>query len=311
MKNTYVKDYEQTFSIRGEDIFVKAPARYDSVTNEMLYDAELDDAAIEMAYDIYRKKNGYLNPSSIRKMREDIGISQRDFATLMGWSQTTIVLYENDALPTKNNNNQLKMIYENPLELQQYFNNAKESFSTKTSQKIADYLLKHRNREVDNEISVFDIVDWFRVTNIKEMEKSEVVEPLTQLKVMKLLYYAQGLMMAKFKKKLFADPLYAWNYGPVVRSVYNEYKGSRSIIDDIIFDLPKELVLKFEKINNNQQILEVLTFVQNNLGHLSAISLMNKTHLERPWVVTGKDEEISDDLIQEYFEENIFEIFSV
>jgi len=312
MKNTYVKDFEQTFSIRGEDIFVKASARYDSETHEMLYDGALDDAAIEMARKIYCQRNGFLEPVQIREIRENIGISQRDFATLMGWSQTTIVLYESGALPTNNNNNQLKMIYENPLELKQYYLNAKKSFSTKTSEKINNYLLKQRNVKIGGEVSVFDIIDWFRVTNINEMEKSEIVEELTQLKVMKLLYYAQGYMLAKFKKKIFPEQFLKWDYGPVVRIVHEQYKGKHSIVSDFVnVNLPKQLIDNFERINKNQEILEVLNFVQKNLGYLSAISLMNKTHLERPWVATRKDEEISDDLIQAYFEEHIFEIFSV
>jgi len=308
---TYVKDYEQIFSIRGEEILVVAPARFDFLTNEMLYDRELDDSAIEKAHEIYRKNNGYLTPELIREMRDKIGISQRDFATLMGWSQTTIVMYENGSLPTTNNNNQLKMIYENPYELQQYYKNAKETLSSKACGKIANYLFGLEKLSISDEISVLDVIDWFRVANVKQMETSEIVESLTHLKVMKLLYYAQGIMMAKFKKKIFCDEILAWDYGPIVRVVYEKYQGKRSIVSDLINGaLPQELINNYEKINKNQKVLEVLNLVQENLGHLSAVSLMKKTHRERPWLSTKKNGVISDSLIQQYFEENLFNILS-
>ena len=311
-EKTYVKDYEQYFSIRGVDILVNAPARFDVATQELVYDQELDDAAIEKAYDIYREDNGYLSPELIKKIRMQIGISQRDFATLMGWSQTTVVMYENGSLPTNNNNNQLKMIYDNPLEIQDYYTNAKKLLSPKACKKIYEYLLRSRNIEASAEISVLDVVDWFRVDNIKQMEVDEIAEPLTQLKVMKLLYYAQGIMMARFKNKLFDDEIISWDYGPVVRVVYDEYKGQCSIVNDLIDkELPAELISNYENINKNQQIAEVLNLVQKNLGHLSAKSLMKKTHSERPWLSTARNNVICDDLIRQYFEENILDILSV
>jgi len=137
---TYIKDYRQIFSIRGVDICVTAPAKFDVATDELLYDKGLDDSAIEKANDVYRDIKGYLSPSLIREMRERIGISQRDFATLMGWSQTTIVMYEGGSLPTNNNNNQLKIFYDNPLEMEQYYLNVQASFSQKTRDKIESYL---------------------------------------------------------------------------------------------------------------------------------------------------------------------------
>jgi len=309
---TYTKDYEQVFSIRGEDILVNAPAKFDAATDEMLYDQALDDDAIERAHDIYREKNGYLSPKLIREMREKMGISQRDFAILMGWSQTTIVMYESGSLPTNNNNNQLKMIYNNPLELGQYYENVKDSLSSKACNKITHYLQSLKEVVAKDGLSVLDIVDWFRVTNVKQMESSEVVEPLTQLKVMKLLYYAQGVMMAKFKCKLFQDELLAWDYGPVVRTVHDEYRGKRSIVSDLIDgQLPQALINNYEEINKNQHVLEVLNLVQERLSHLSAIGLMDKTHRERPWVLTKKNDVIDDFVIQQYFEENLFEVLSI
>jgi len=310
-KQTYVKDFEQVFSIRGEDIVITSPARFDGATNELLYDQELDDLAIEKAHDVYRENNDYLSSQLIKEIRKKIGISQRDFATLMGWSQTTVVMYENGALPTNNNHNQLKMIYNKPAELNQYYINTKKSLSSKICVKIDNYLLNFKAERTNEELLALDIVDWFRIENVKQMKSSEIAEPLTQLKVMKLLYYAQGIMMAKFNRKLFLDEIIAWDYGPVVRVVYDQYQGKRSIVDELTNDeIPQALIDNYERINQNQNVMEVLNLVQKNFGHLSGISLMQKTHRENPWLETQKNGVICATLIKQYFKENILEILT-
>jgi uncharacterized phage-associated protein len=47
---------------------------------------------------------------------------------------------------------------------------------------------------------------------------------LTNLKLQKLLYFAQGEHLLQFGRPLFCDDIEAWKLGPVVRAVYSEYK---------------------------------------------------------------------------------------
>ena len=49
-------------------------------------------------------------------------------------------------------------------------------------------------------IDVLKIVNWFKVRNYSDMKTNDNVEALTQLKVMKLLYYAQGVSLALYDK---------------------------------------------------------------------------------------------------------------
>lgn len=48
---------------------------------------------------------------------------------------------------------------------------------------------------------------------------------MTNLRLQKLLYFAQGWYLARFGKALFNEPIEAWPYGPVVPEVYSQYKG--------------------------------------------------------------------------------------
>lgn len=53
-------------------------------------------------------------------------------------------------------------------------------------------------------------------------------DTMSNLKLQKLLYYAQGVTLALTEKPLFSDPLEAWLQGPVVPSVFRKYKEAGS-----------------------------------------------------------------------------------
>lgn len=46
---------------------------------------------------------------------------------------------------------------------------------------------------------------------------------MTNMKVQKLLYYAQGLHLALYGEPLFTEEIQAWRYGPVCPPAYRFY----------------------------------------------------------------------------------------
>jgi uncharacterized phage-associated protein len=83
---------------------------------------------------------------------------------------------------------------------------------------------------MDVQYSALTIAKWF----IAWAEAEE--EELSNLKLQKLLYYAQGHHLARFGHALFEEPIQAWSHGPVVPGVYHEYKwagaGPLTLPDD-------------------------------------------------------------------------------
>jgi uncharacterized phage-associated protein len=63
--------------------------------------------------------------------------------------------------------------------------------------------------------SALEIADFF----IKRDE-----DGISNLKLQKLLYYAQGCFLASFDRPLFKEDIRAWMHGPVVEDVYHHYK---------------------------------------------------------------------------------------
>lgn len=123
--------------------------------------------------------------------------------------------------------------------------------------------------------------------------------PITHLKLQKILYYLQGTIAAKFEdRKLFADSIEAWQYGPVVRAVYYEYCSNGS------------LSLKASDQNElgfSADMLKAMNEVIDEKLKLTESQLVRATHQELPWrnhaaeVAAGKKPEIPFSEIAEFF----------
>lgn len=111
---TEVHDVTETYHLRGEDYVVTAPARFDQVTGKQIFDEQLDDAAVNAALSMYRKAHKMVTPEQIVELRKSFGLSQRGFATLLGWSPTTVANYETGALPSNANNQLLQALIHRP-----------------------------------------------------------------------------------------------------------------------------------------------------------------------------------------------------
>lgn len=98
---------------------------------------------------------------------------------------------------------------------------------------------------------------------------------VTPLKLQKLLYYCQGYALALTGKPLFAEPIEAWKYGPVVGCIYQEYKRYGGCC------IPLDSVTEVGGIN--EEAASVARFVIEEKGRLSGLELANATHSETPW----------------------------
>lgn len=98
---------------------------------------------------------------------------------------------------------------------------------------------------------------------------------ISNLKLQKLLYYAQGFYLALYDEPLFAESVEAWTHGPVVPELYHAYKhydsSSIPIPDDIDFS-------KYD-----ERTRELLDEVYCVYGQFSAWKLQNMTHDEELW----------------------------
>lgn len=119
---------------------------------------------------------------------------------------------------------------------------------------------------------------------------------MTNMKLQKMLYYEQGFHLAYFETPLFDEDIEAWQYGPVVPSVYRHFKnfGRNGLEPD------GDGVAVFA--NNTEKRLFDIVF--DTYNKYSAVGLMEMTHNEKPWRIAGAPMPgniISQESLQKFF----------
>ncbi len=111
---------------------------------------------------------------------------------------------------------------------------------------------------------------------------------ISNLKLQKLLYYAQAWHLAYFGEKLIDGDFQAWVHGPVLPETYREFRsfGWKPIIKS---ELSQEFINHFCESIVEQQQCELLNDVVNEYFGLTAFELEKMTHLEDPWIIARGD----------------------
>lgn len=143
--------------------------------------------------------------------------------------------------------------------------------------------------------NIKDVANFF-IDIVNQSEDDQI----TNLKLNKLLYYAQGCFLARTGKPLFIDKIEAWPLGPVVPSVYQKYKVcGKSPIQDVDDDYTDSVF--------SDEELEALIDVMREFGQYTGSALVSMTHKEgTPWSEADAKglTEITPEAIQRFFEEN-------
>lgn len=125
-------------------------------------------------------------------------------------------------------------------------------------------------------------------------------DQITNLKLNKLLYYAQGVCLARTGKPLFFEKIEAWPLGPVVPSIYHRYKccGKNSI------SMSEESV---DRASFAEEELDVMLDVLREFGQYTGAKLVTLTHLPgTPWSeaqATGKTT-LEPEVLRQFFLKN-------
>lgn len=121
---------------------------------------------------------------------------------------------------------------------------------------------------------VTDAVDIARFLISLACHDDPEPDPLTNMRLQKLLYYAQGWSLAMRDRPMFADRIEAWPHGPVVPDAYRAFKQCGAGLIDEEGDTDINLT------RNDQSFLRSLwgSYRQYPVAKLWAM-----THSEPPW----------------------------
>ncbi|WP_191337860.1 Panacea domain-containing protein [Helicobacter pullorum] len=121
------------------------------------------------------------------------------------------------------------------------------------------------------------------------------VKGLSNLELQKILYFTELAYIKKFNKHLIIDGFEAWEFGPIVRSVYYEYRyyGALSI------DKPENENLSSQLTKEELEIIDNTIAECNSSFYWELVEMSKKRN--GAWFHSfkdGKKEIISKDLIR-------------
>jgi len=147
-------------------------------------------------------------------------------------------------------------------------------------------------------ISCYDVADYF----LWKAQKSGSF--VSNLKLQKLVYYAQAWYLANHKRPLFNERIEGWVHGPVIPDLYRKYKK---------YSYNPILIKGFLKPSLNKEITRYLDEILKVYFAYDALSLEIMTHNEEPWMSSRKglspqkngNKPITNDSMKRYYEAKI------
>lgn len=135
---------------------------------------------------------------------------------------------------------------------------------------------------------------------------------LTHLQVQKLVYFLNGYYLAEHNTPLVEEPFQAWQYGPVLRTLYDALKSYGSAaISAYLPTVNKNTLEKqyFVVVESDEKFWPVFNRVWDKYGHLNGPKLSELSHEKgAPWEQTPDLYQIIDNrLIKSYFASKVLD----
>ena len=146
------------------------------------------------------------------------------------------------------------------------------------------------------------------------LERAELEgRPIKPLKLIKLVYIAYGWYLALTGKKLYNEEIEAWQHGPVIPSIYHEFKEFGSgTINRRAYDLDLDTLESFapQIDEGDGEVRLILDRVWAAYARFSGWDLRQKTHEKNsPWSKVYKENArgiaLLDEDIRQHFIEKI------
>jgi uncharacterized phage-associated protein len=137
----------------------------------------------------------------------------------------------------------------------------------------------------------------------------------SNLSINKIAYFAHGYYLAKYGKPLIDAKIEAWEYGPVFREIYHEFKkcGEKPVTffaRDFNVDTEQLEIVKWDLPEEQEAFLrEVIgSYLEMSAGYLVKMSHLQDGPWHHAWHHEGRVNpgmEISNDEILKYFSEQV------
>jgi len=307
---TKIIEKKEIFNVKNEPIEVLSDVLICSECSEELFDEVLDTQNLENAFNEYRKKYNLMSPLEIRELRELWG-SGRLVATLLGWSQATLVRYENGAIPDMAHHEQLVKLRDDPGYIKTLFQRNYSKLSPREQRKISDLIDKNMKssepgrpdlsetltqifRQYYREGTTATEFDFEKLANTVQFFASCDLR-LTKTKLQKLLFYTEFLNTKRYGEQIIGLPFVHHYYGPV--PLNHDLVHACLVTTEVIDTRPYEGTYEGEIIFTNQkpnmnlftpEEIDVIQTVADYFKEFNSAQISEFSHKEKGYLETAQ-----------------------
>ena len=307
---TYIKDYEHNYNIKGKKINFVMPRRFCKNCNNLVYDSELDNNASLKAIEIYNKLYG-LDKEKIVELRHSLKLSQDLFAKIIGCAKKTLISYEKGtAIPNDNYLIIIKCLIAKPDTIITLVNANKEQFTNREYNKIQNNFEKYSSNNIKNLYSDVDFIP----SEYNGYTRCDIVKIINMI-----LFFSNSCILKTklFKEMFYADFMYYKMVGASITGleyaklpfgpVPNDYSKiieiccKENLID---YGITYKLDLEYHEIKAKKDIdlsvfsekeLNILNKVKNFFADFSSKKIEDFSHKEKGYIETKDYQNISYD----------------
>lgn len=308
--NTYVKDYNHVYTIKGKEIEFVSKRRFCEECNALVYDNELDDLASEKAISIYNAKYG-ISKEEIISLRNKYNLSQELFSRVIGCAKKTLISYEKGkSIPNDSYLIILKSLILKPETILTLIDANKEQFTNKEYNKIScklQELMPNNTKKIafniDESPNEYNGYTKFSKEKLYNMILFFADKKVLKTKLLKELFYTDFLCYKDTCSSMSGLEYSKLPYGPVPDQF--EYILNQCSNDDVI-DYKVTFIddyeynnicarKKFDKTLFSDEEIKIMNKVKTKFKSFCSKDIVDYSHKEKAFIKTEFYDRISYD----------------
>lgn len=309
-QETYVKDYQHNYNIKGKNISFIAKRRFCKSCNNLVYDSELDNKASEIAINKYNEKYG-IAKEEIVNLRNRFNLSQELFAKIIGCAKKTLISYEKGkSIPNDSYLIILRSLLSKPETIRTIIDANKEQFTekefNKINEKIAAILpnntkqLLFNSEYIPNEYNGYSKLSKEKIYNMILYFANQTV---LKTKLLKEMFYTDFLYYKNMCKSITGLEYAKLQFGPVpdqFESILNECSKENLIEYEIEYDNQYEshnisANKEFDPSVFNDEELKILKQVKEKFKEFGSKDIVDFSYKEKAFTSPEFFDKISYD----------------
>lgn len=277
---------------------------------------ELDSETLKKLGDLYLAKHS-MTVQDFKGIRDQYGLSQRQFAKILNWGKATVARYESgNYIPDTAHLSILKVLKSNPSSIQNFYHETKDQFSADEQRKIEEKIASLQSEGIEHVLLKSLALNYqphegtietgytsFSAQKLFQMILYFSRETVLKTKLMKLLWYADFLMFKRNLVSISGTPYWNFQHGPVPKQhdlvlACMENLNLINVVEDEKDDYVYIKVTASEEFDDSvldEEELKVLEDVDEFFRTFGSGRISEFAHKEAGWKETAKKQVISYD----------------